>query len=108
MSRISREMARGLGALSSDLGSQTVQWNNITLACIPKQSIDAMTLGLGGSMLSSDATFIIADSEFPSTRRPLSKELLFHGAIRYWISNVNTSADGSYVRLDCQLPESKA
>ncbi len=108
MTRISRETTRSIHESERDNGNQTVQWNGMTLVCVPAKSIDLATLGLGGTALSSDARFFISTDRFPDTRRPQSKQLLFSGSTRYWIDTVNTSADGAYVQLDCNLPESKA
>ncbi len=108
MSRISREINRALRSLESDLDNQTIQWNSQTLVCIPKTSVDDLSLSLGGAVPSSDATFLIADYRFTGPRRPVAKELVFKDGVRYWISNVNKSADGSTIRIDCNLPESRS
>ncbi len=109
MSRISREINRALHSLESDLDNPTIQWNSQTLVCIPKTSVDDLSLSLGGAVPSSDATFLIADYQFKiGTRRPVAKEIVFKDGVRYWISNVNKSSDGSTIRIDCNLPESRA
>lgn len=111
MSRIGREITRAAREIESDLGLQTIQWNNGGVwgdyVCIPKSSVYDLALSMGGLQPGIDAVFLVARDKF-GDNAPEPKQVIKSGGKTFWIHSVNLSADQTIMRLDCQLPEHRA
>ena len=105
MSRLSIETCRALRDLERDMGNLTITWKGQTFVCIPHTNALSKMLIAGGFTPTGATGFVIRASLFTGTEIPLLPE--FGNTVtgpageNLRVSNVNTSADGAFVYIEC-------
>lgn len=101
MSRLSIETCRAIRDIERDLGNPTITWKGNSLVCVPHTNALSKMLIAGGLTPTGATGFVIRSSLFDSTLPEFGHMITGPAGEALRVSNVNKSADGAFVYIEC-------
>ena len=103
MSRLGREIARGLKSLEGQLGGPTFTFAGQSYPCIANEAAASKIFGVGGFTLEADLTIFVREDVLGEVRPAETQTVTYKGR-RYRIDKVAELPGDAVIKLVCNDP----
>lgn len=103
MSRLGREIGRGIRELRKAEAKPTFRWNNGDIPCVANEAASSKIFGQGGFTFQADLTIFVQATDLPDPGPQESDSIVYRGR-QYRIDNRANLPGDEQVRLACTDP----